>query len=132
MMEPLTSLIIDLPWPPSVNRIWRQYKGRTIISKEYRSYKLSALDAVAVQMVGEKPPGWLSGRLRVHIHLQPRTLRRFDIDNKSKATLDILQSAGFDDEQIDELIITRHPHGKIERCVAVISPMEPGAAAGMP
>ncbi len=30
---------IVLPWPPSVNRYWRTFQGRMIISQEGRAYR---------------------------------------------------------------------------------------------
>ncbi len=124
----MPDIILDLPWPPSVNRIWRQHNGRTLVSREYRSWKLAALDAIAVQIVGEKPPEWLSGRLRVDIYLQPANRRRFDVDNKTKALLDAIESVGFDDSQVDVLHVERLPVDRVERCVVKVSPASPASA----
>ena len=47
----------------------------------------------------------LDGRLRVHVVLHAPHRRPYDIDNRSKALLDILTEVGcyHDDRQIDEL-----------------------------
>ena len=115
-------IILDLPFPPSVNRIWRQHGGRTLISREYRAWKSQALDHLAVQRLGETPPEWLSGRLSVYIYLQPDNHRRWDIDNRTKAVLDAIENIGFDDAQVDVLHVERQERASIARCVVKIEP----------
>ena len=33
------TLHFDLPYPPSVNHYWRQFRGRMVISKEGRTFR---------------------------------------------------------------------------------------------
>ena len=103
---------ITLPWPPSVNSMWRAVpRGKccaNILSAKGREYRERALLEIASQ--GETLR-MLTGRLRVTLDLFPPTRRRMDVDNYSKASLDVLTHAKVwaDDEQIDDLHILRCP-----------------------
>ena len=93
-----------LPWPPSVNRLWRSLGNRTVLSREGREYFKRALNSL--------PHGTfetLSGRLVVWVQLSAPTKRAYDIDNRVKATLDVLTHGRvwLDDSQIDELHVSR-------------------------
>ena len=99
------SLSIELPFPPSVNRMWRSVQGRVLISAEGRSYRKAVADQVLVQRAAKQ----LAGRLAVSIFAFPPDKRRRDLDNLFKSVLDALTHAGvwLDDEQIDALSIRR-------------------------
>ena len=96
-----------LPWPPSVNRIWRSVGGRVLLSAEGRTYR----QAVAVAVLEQHGPGDpLTGRLSMAIEAYPPDRRRRDLDNLLKAILDSLEHAGIvycNDAQIDHLSIHR-------------------------
>lgn len=96
---------MEIPWPPSANRYWRNVKGRTVVSKEARIYK-STICKLAKTW---KNP-CLGGRLQVCMAAFPPDKRRRDLDNLNKIVLDSLQKAGLynDDSQIDYLSIERH------------------------
>lgn len=98
-----------LPWPPSVNRYWRNVQGRTLISEEGRRYR----DAVAGQALEHRWPKHGDKRLTVRIEAWVPDKRRRDLDNMLKAALDALTHAGVwdDDSQIDDLRIVRMPIG---------------------
>ena len=95
--------MLVIPYPPSVNRIWRNYQGRTILSKEYREYKTMVARLLGVNATPS------AARIRVCIHAYMPDKRRRDISNLIKVTEDILTHAGIwaDDEQIDDLRIIR-------------------------
>lgn len=94
--------MIVLPFPPSTNRIWRQFKGRTILSAEGRKYRANVMASV---MEG----GWRprTSDLDVRIMAFLPDARRRDLDNLLKASLDALTHAGVwrDDSQIKRLTI---------------------------
>ena len=101
-----------MPFPPSVNGMWRTVKGRKgskgrqILSKRARDYRKKALAHLhEIGLAGTK----LDGRLAVTATLHPPTLRRYDCDNHFKAIGDSLTHAGFwlDDEQVDILTIKK-------------------------
>jgi crossover junction endodeoxyribonuclease RusA len=100
-MEPLT---LKLPWPPSVNGIWRSFRGRAILSKKARQYSLDCYAAILSQERRK-----FTGRLWVELQVFPPDHRKIDIDNRQKLVNDCLTKAGIwiDDEQIDHLTIIR-------------------------
>ena len=98
-------LVLSLPFPPSMNTYWRNFRGMTVLSKQGREFKA----AVADYVVEYKVPKLGDSKLRVSMVLFPRDKRKIDIDNRIKAVLDALQDAGVfnDDFQVDELSIVR-------------------------
>ena len=93
---------LELPWPPSVNGYWRNFRGRQIISKRGREYRVAAIARLTELGLSNEN---LSGRLKLSVDLHPPTLRRYDVDNFFKAFMDALSHANFwlDDEQVDIL-----------------------------
>lgn len=123
------SLTFTLPWPPSVNRLWRSpnrgpLAGRTLLSREGRSYRSLVSGAVLEQGRPESLPG----RLSVNIIANPPDRRRRDLDNIFKAVLDGLTHAGViaDDGDIDRLEITRSAVVKGGCLIVRITSIEPG------
>ncbi|MEX0716608.1 MAG: RusA family crossover junction endodeoxyribonuclease [Planctomycetaceae bacterium] len=97
---------LTLPFPPSVNRYYRNVGRRTLISREGRSYR----QAVCALLAGRfREP--LTEALEVELHLFPPDRRRRDWDNFQKAVWDSLQHAGVfrDDSQIEKAIVEMHP-----------------------
>lgn len=99
------TLVLNIPWPPSVNSYYRTVQGRTLLSKRGRLYKESVLRAVLTQRGQIRT----TQRLEVDIMLHPPDRRRRDLDNLCKAIQDAMQNAGvfIDDSQIDKLALTR-------------------------
>lgn len=114
---------LTLPWPPSVNRIWRGWKGRIILSAEARKFKRAA----AAALPAGRTPKPLEGRLLVWITLcAPLKLarggQRWDIANREKLLCDVLtaQRVWHDDSQIDAMVILRgQPSGTGSAHVAI-------------
>ena len=108
-------LELRLPYPPSVNRYWRAFRGRLIISKIGREYHKEV--ALLLKELSSPPE---TGRLAVSILATMPDRRTRDIDNILKVCLDSLTKCGIwhDDSQIDEIFIKR---GKVSRpgCVQV-------------
>jgi crossover junction endodeoxyribonuclease RusA len=102
--------MIVLPFPPSVNRLWRQFKGRTILSAEGRKYRKAVADSlyVAKYQHGDVMATWgCPDAFSVHIKAFMPDARRRDLDNLLKASLDALTHTGLweDDSQIKRLTI---------------------------
>lgn len=94
---------ITLPTPPSANRYWRTYRGRTVVSEDAKIYK-TTVGWLARAAVTEPLRGDVSVTLNWH-----RPARRGDLDNVAKVTLDALQGIVYDnDSQIVELHAYRH------------------------
>jgi crossover junction endodeoxyribonuclease RusA len=91
-------LKIMLPYPPSINSYYRTFRGRMLISKKGREYRVR----VAEELIGVSP---VTGRVAVEIDVFPPDRRRRDLDNVQKALLDAIEHAGIieDDSMIDDL-----------------------------
>ena len=95
---------LQLPFPPSVNSMWRTPRsgplaGRTMLSEDGRRYRRAVADAVLEARMPDR--------------------RKRDLDNLPKAVLDGLTHAGvwLDDGQIDDLRVWRSD--RMGRCVLV-------------
>jgi crossover junction endodeoxyribonuclease RusA len=97
-------LFYRLPWPPSVNHLYRRERRGVRLSDKAREYYRNVSRALPVGVVER-----LEGRLRVYITLHAPDGRLRDLDNPMKATLDGCTKACVwrDDSQIDELHIAR-------------------------
>ncbi len=97
-----------LPFPPSINGMWRRVGNRTCLSKRGRQYRKDAIATLEQLALANMQ---LSGRLKVCMRLYPPCRRKRDVDNYPKSVFDALTHAGFwlDDEQVDMLQIVRGP-----------------------
>ena len=107
-------IVLDLPWPPSVNTYWRhitrgKLAGRHLISERGRAYR-TQVEAELLSYLGRRTLP-VQGRLSVEMYACPPDRRVRDLDNIPKAALDALTHAGVwaDDGQIDRLLIERAP-----------------------
>jgi Holliday junction resolvase RusA-like endonuclease len=119
---------IDLPVPPSTNRIWQRAKsGKRAVytSPEYKAWKRAADDLVAAmaQFRGVKP---ILGAFEATIILSERHTR-IDLDNSVKALLDyaVRSNLVVDDAPkfLRRLLVEwgHAPHG----CRLILRPREP-------
>src|SRR6185503_19746699 len=79
---------IALPWPPSTNGLFvnaRGGRGGRFTSKEYAAWQKEA----GWTLQAQRPPKF-RGPVVVAIELCPPHARRFDLDNRNKAVLDLL------------------------------------------
>lgn len=115
----MSTLILNLPFPPSVNHYWRRVGSKTLISRDGRAYRKDVV-ASTVEQLGLAKETHVSpeARLRVLITAYPPDRRRRDLDNLCKSLLDALAHAKVygDDSQIDELVVRRQvpvPPGRV-------------------
>ena len=95
----MEAVSVELPWPPSVNRYYRVFRNRILISRDGRKYRT---------MVVSRPGGinrMRTGEVSGAIDLYPPDRRRRDIDNPLKCLLDSMTHAGLyeDDSQIKDI-----------------------------
>jgi len=123
------NLSFELPFPPSVNTYYRSsFRSRSVyLSKKGREFhQLALVGLMELSDAGTSDtllPSFPTERLRIHIELIPGDRRSFDIDNRVKAILDVLEGHLFvNDSQIDELEVIRKPMDKGKaRCRVTIS-----------
>lgn len=107
-----------LPYPPSANRYWKTWRGRTVKSAEARAYALAV--GMLCRAARAKP---LAGPVVVSIGVY-RPRRAGDLDNRIKVTLDSLRGHAFeDDEQVVELHAYRHDDKARPRVEVEVSPV---------
>jgi Holliday junction resolvase RusA-like endonuclease len=108
--------VVDLPMPPSTNRIWQQGKGRTFSSREYKDWKTRA-DRTAMANLSRGPLRMIRGKFSAEILLN-ETMGRGDADNRVKALLDWAQSRELieNDKYCRRVTIEWASHGCPEGC----------------
>lgn len=100
-------ITMSLPYPVSTNRMWRHFRGMTVLSKEGKEYK----KMVATIAASVSP---YSAPVRVAYTLRPKLNKdgserktRIDLGNAEKVVSDALQGIAFvDDKQIVDLRVT--------------------------
>lgn len=81
---------ITLPYPPSVNRLWRAKKGGGVYrSAEYVNWKKATAWEIAAQVKTRS----IQGKFKILIEAVAPDKRRRDIDNILKAVMDALVAA---------------------------------------
>lgn len=93
-----------LPWPPSLNRLWRATPGGVKLSEAGRQYAIAVSNALPVGVVQR-----FKSRLVVWVWLHAPNARTYDVDNRLKALLDSCTKACLwqDDKLIDEIHVMR-------------------------
>ncbi len=97
-------VVVELPYPPSINHYWRRCGSRILISREGRRFRSNVVAILAALRI--QP---MEGALELEVEVSPPDHRRRDIDNVQKALLDALQHGGAyaDDSQIVRLSISK-------------------------
>lgn len=96
---------VELPYPPSVNKIYRRRKdGAVILHDRVHEWKRRA--GWAYKAAGGR---LLHGTIRVDIELyRPQHAARSDIDNGLKVTLDSMNGVAWrDDDQVALLVVAK-------------------------
>jgi crossover junction endodeoxyribonuclease RusA len=102
---------LNIPWPPSANRIWRNVNGKTLKSAEYRQWL--SIAALSTRMQRPKP---VAGRYRLTVIATRPDNRRRDLDNLLKPVCDLLTTMGLieDDHLAQEIRIGWSDEGPVE------------------
>jgi crossover junction endodeoxyribonuclease RusA len=115
-------IVLNLPYPPSINNYWIASGNRRFVSKRGREFK----NAVAKYCAEFRVPKFGDKQIWVDIFLYPRSKVLMDIDNCIKPILDALQDAGvFDDDvQVHWVRIERGMTKKGGGCLVMIDYLE--------
>lgn len=114
-------VVIDLPYPPSVNRLWRATAAHgeqsVYLAPSYVNWKKSADDLLMTYRSWRAPT--IRGSFSIAIGLcPPKGHKRGDIDNRVKAVLDFMQRVAVieNDKHCQRLLVewvesVSAPHG---------------------
>lgn len=84
--------VLELPFPPSTNRIWARGGHGVTLSKDYRAWK-DAADKFVLYTGAWRRAQKITGRFKFELILDENERRRGgDLDNRIKAALDWCQS----------------------------------------
>lgn len=102
----MAAITLTLPYPPSVNSIWRRVGNRTLLSARGRRYH----DAVRVQLVlarHNREP--IAGPVICWLLVNPPDRRKRDLDNIPKVIFDAMTKCRVwrDDSQVQFFAIAR-------------------------
>lgn len=106
-----------LPLPPSANRYWRHFRGRTVVSAEAKQYK-----ATVAALMHEHQVDPLTGPVCVSITVY-RERKAGDLDNRIKIVLDAMQGIFYaNDKQVRELHCYLADDKHAPRCIVAVAP----------
>lgn len=94
-------ITLELPYPVSMNAIWRTYKNKQVLTAEARNYR-NQIKYICSQRKAQLIPGPVSViiELRPKMTLSGRASKvLMDLDNCIKATLDGLQGIVIDNDR---------------------------------
>ena len=116
----MKQLLIELPWPPSVNSYYRHVGRRVLISRKGREYRRDICAIISSLHIKT-----FVGDLEMIVDAYPPDNRRRDLDNIQKSLWDSLQHAGVykDDSQIKDFAC--HMREPFRPCGKVIVRVKP-------
>lgn len=113
-----------LPFPISVNALYRVYRGRPVLSPRYREWR-----KVAGWELKQQRPEKITGPVRIRIALVAPDRRKRDADNLAKAVLDLLVTHEVIEADDSRIVIYAHPEW-VEQgppCTVIVTSADRGA-----
>jgi crossover junction endodeoxyribonuclease RusA len=116
------SVVLQLPFPPSINHCFSYYQGRPVLTKAARDFRHKVRRIVIDNRI--KP---ILSPIAMRIDIYTPDDRRRDCDNVLKSILDALQHAGvfWDDSQVVWLLTVKSPPTKAGSVIATIASSDP-------
>ena len=103
-----TLVQLTLPYPPSTNRYWRTFRGRTVPSKEATAFKKIVKEAGTHQDL-------YAGNVGVTIQLLPKLTAKgaaskvcIDLDNCLKVIMDAVQGVYIENDKQVKMILAEY------------------------
>ena len=99
--------VVMLDYPPGTNRLWRHFKGKTLLSREARDWiSHSSWLARAAGMAPIDGPVHISMILHPRLTVKGKASKvRLDVDGPIKIALDALEGVAYaNDKQITRLV----------------------------
>lgn len=114
-------MILELPYPPSINTYYRHVGGKVLISAKGRAYRERVEQIAVLDNVQNK---FKKSDLQIVVTLYPPDRRKRDIDNVLKCLFDSLTHGKVwqDDSQVKRMFIEKNE--PIEQGQVVIKIME--------
>jgi Holliday junction resolvase RusA-like endonuclease len=111
-------ITLVLPYPPTVNHMYRRARGHLALTPEALAFRHAVRMIAMVQ--GVTP---LVGPVAVFLDVY-RPRRRGDLDNILKATLDALNGIAYrDDEQVEQITAVRYDDKRAPRIEVSVVPL---------
>ena len=120
------AISIELPFPPSVNALWRRGRSGMYRAPRYMTW----INAAGWQLKGQRP-GRISGDYILVIQLERRDRRKRDADNFIKAVSDLLVSHGVIEDDALAQSVTAIWSDNIKGCRVVVTPVPTSARASI-
>lgn len=98
------TLRIELPFPISVNALYRVFKGRPVLSPRYRKWRAEAGWQLKAQTKAR-----IAGPVHIRIALKAPDRKRRDADNLSKGVVDLLVQHGIIEADDSRIVLWVHP-----------------------
>jgi len=103
---------LTLPFPPSMNSLWRSVNGRNVSSKKYRDWQaLAVVELVGQTGIGRGSPH-VKGPYNMTATFDRPDRRRRDLGNLEKAGTDLLVTRGIIADDCNAEQITLRWSGK--------------------
>ena len=121
------SFRLVLPWPPSVNHVWKIAPRKAYLDSQVQAFRMRVLAAVKCgRIAGTIPSEPVQGPVAVMLECCPPDRKRRDLDNLPKSVFDALTKACVwrDDSQVQLMLPFWGSRAKGGRIVLHVLPLD--------